>query len=63
MMDEAEKAVGSASPEASGVLRVNVPVSFGVLHLAPVWADLMSAHSRLRWESAHLTSAAITTRV
>jgi DNA-binding transcriptional LysR family regulator len=50
MMDEAEEAVSSASPEASGVLRVNAPVSFGVLHLAPIWADFMSAYPKVELE-------------
>ena len=50
MMDEAEQAVSSASPEASGVLRVNAPVSFGVLHLAPVWADFMKAYPKVELE-------------
>jgi DNA-binding transcriptional LysR family regulator len=50
MMDEAEEAVSSASPEASGVLRVNAPVSFGVLHLAPIWADFMNAYPKVELE-------------
>jgi DNA-binding transcriptional LysR family regulator len=50
MMDEAEAAVSSASPEASGVLRVNAPVSFGVLHLAPVWADFMKSYPKVELE-------------
>jgi len=41
MMNAAEEAVSSAAPEPSGVLRINVPVSFGILHLAPIWADFM----------------------
>ncbi|PQZ93100.1 MULTISPECIES: LysR family transcriptional regulator [Pseudomonas] len=44
LMDQAEEAVSSAAPEPSGVLRVNAPVSFGVLHLAPLWGAFMSAH-------------------
>jgi DNA-binding transcriptional LysR family regulator len=44
LMDQAEAAVSSTAPEPSGVLRVNAPVSFGVLHLAPVWADFMKAY-------------------
>lgn len=44
LMDQAEEAVSSASPEPSGVLRVNAPVSFGVLHLAPLWGAFMNAH-------------------
>ncbi len=47
MMDEAEESVSSASPEPSGVLRVNAPVSFGILHLAPVWADFMRAYPKI----------------
>jgi DNA-binding transcriptional LysR family regulator len=42
MMDEAEEAVSSAS--------VNAPVSFGVLHLAPVWADFMKAYPKVELE-------------
>ncbi|MCK9800970.1 LysR family transcriptional regulator [Pseudomonas sp. MAFF 302030] len=44
LMDQAEEAVSSSAPEPSGVLRVNAPVSFGVLHLAPLWADFMRAY-------------------
>lgn len=43
MMDAAEEAVSSAAPEPRGVLRINVPVSFGILHLGPIWADFMKA--------------------
>lgn len=50
MMDEAEEAVSAAAPEPSGVLRVNAPVSFGVLHLAPVWADFIKAHPNVELE-------------
>jgi DNA-binding transcriptional LysR family regulator len=47
MMDAAEEAVSSAAPEPTGVLRVNAPVSFGVLHLGPVWADFMKAYPKI----------------
>lgn len=47
MMDEAEDAVSSAAPEPSGILRINAPVSFGVLHLAPVWANFMKAYPKV----------------
>lgn len=47
LMDEAEEAVSSTAPEASGSLRVNAPVSFGVLHLAPLWADFMRAYPKV----------------
>jgi DNA-binding transcriptional LysR family regulator len=47
MMDAAEEAVSSAAPEPTGVLRVNAPVSFGVLHLGPVWAAFMKAYPKI----------------
>lgn len=47
MIDAAEESVSSAAPEPSGVLRINAPVSFGVLHLAPIWADFMQAYPKV----------------
>lgn len=47
MMDAAEDAVSSATPEPTGLLRVNAPVSFGILHLGPIWADFMRAHPKV----------------
>ncbi|HEU4844576.1 MAG TPA: LysR family transcriptional regulator [Burkholderiaceae bacterium] len=35
---EAEAIVSSAVLQPHGMLRINAPLSFGVLHLAPVWA-------------------------
>lgn len=48
LMDEAEEAVSSSAPEASGSLRINAPVSFGVLHLAPLWADFTRAYPKIQ---------------
>lgn len=47
LMDQAEEAVTSTSPVPAGVLRVNAPVSFGVLHLAPAWADFIRLHPKI----------------
>ena len=47
MMEEAEESVSSVAPEANGVLRVNAPVSFGILHLGPVWVDFMRAYPKV----------------
>lgn len=47
-VEEAEAEITSASGEASGVLRVNVPFSFGLLHLAPLWVEFMALHPKLR---------------
>ena len=46
-VDEAEAEVSSRVEEASGPLKVNVPVSFGVLHLAPLWAQFLARHPRV----------------
>lgn len=35
--EEAEAEISSRSGEATGLLRINAPLSFGVLHLAPLW--------------------------
>jgi DNA-binding transcriptional LysR family regulator len=36
-LDEAEAEITSRIEAASGLLRVNAPVTFGILHLAPLW--------------------------
>ena len=36
-VDEAEAELTSRSGAASGLLRVNAPVTFGIRHLAPLW--------------------------
>lgn len=46
-VDEAEAEITSRSGEASGLLRINVPVSFGLLHLAPLWAEFMTRHPKV----------------
>lgn len=47
LMGEAESAVSSGSHEPAGVLRVNAPVSFGVLHLAPLWAAFLNQNPKI----------------
>jgi DNA-binding transcriptional LysR family regulator len=47
MMDAAEESVSSSAPEPSGLLRINAPVSFGVIHLAPVWAEFMQLYPKI----------------
>ncbi|MEM5331942.1 LysR family transcriptional regulator [Paraburkholderia sp. JHI2823] len=42
-MDNAEAEVSSRTQVPSGLVRVNVPLSFGVSHLAPLWGDFMAA--------------------
>ena len=49
-IDEAESEIASRSGEASGVLRINAPLTFGVLHLAPLWGRFAQMHPQVRLE-------------
>lgn len=44
---EAEAELSVHSAEAIGQLRLNVPVTFGLLHLAPLWPAFMSMHPKV----------------
>jgi DNA-binding transcriptional LysR family regulator len=46
-VDEAEAEATSGAREAIGPLRLNVPVSFGLLHLAPLWPLFLQRHPRV----------------
>lgn len=46
-VDEAEAEVAARAGEAVGLLRLNVPVSFGLLRLAPLWPAFMQQHPRV----------------
>jgi DNA-binding transcriptional LysR family regulator len=50
LVDEAETEIRSRSTEASGVVRINAPHTFGVLHLAPLWGAFMDANPRVSLE-------------
>jgi DNA-binding transcriptional LysR family regulator len=52
-LDEARDAVAHRSGEIVGHLRVSVPVSFGLRHVAPVLADLAARHPKLAIEAAY----------
>lgn len=49
---EAEALASTASTKARGKLRINAPTSFGVLHLAPLWPELLAKHPELELEIA-----------
>lgn len=49
-LDEAEAEITSRSGVASGPLRVSVPVTFGLLHLAPLWPAFMARHPAVELE-------------
>jgi DNA-binding transcriptional LysR family regulator len=46
-VEEAEAEVFERSGRAVGMLKVSAPVSFGLLHLAPLWATFMGKHPEL----------------
>jgi DNA-binding transcriptional LysR family regulator len=46
-IDDAEAEITLSSGEASGLLRINVPFSFGLLHLAPLWPEFMTQHPKV----------------
>lgn len=50
LMEGAENAAASGSEEPVGVLRLNAPLSFGVQHLAPLWAEFMAAYPKIEFE-------------
>jgi DNA-binding transcriptional LysR family regulator len=47
---EAEAELTAHAGEAVGRLRVNVPVTFGLLHLAPLWPAFMALHPKVELE-------------
>lgn len=46
-VEEAEAELTAQSGEAIGQLRINVPVTFGLLHLAPLWPAFMALHPKV----------------
>jgi DNA-binding transcriptional LysR family regulator len=51
-IDEAEAEITARSGEASGLLRLNVPLTFGLLHLAPLWAGFMLRNPKVSLDVA-----------
>jgi DNA-binding transcriptional LysR family regulator len=47
-VEEADAMVSRLNAEPRGLLRVNAPMSFGTLHLAPVVADFMETYPQLK---------------
>jgi DNA-binding transcriptional LysR family regulator len=46
-IDDSESEISTRATSASGLLKVTVPVSFGLTHLAPLWSEFLAAHPRL----------------
>jgi DNA-binding transcriptional LysR family regulator len=49
-LDEAESAVSQAHGSLKGGLRVALPLSFGLLHLAPLIQEFMTRHPEVRFD-------------
>lgn len=49
-VDEAEAEISERSGAASGLLRVNAPVTFGIHHLAPLWGPFRDRYPRVTLE-------------
>ncbi len=46
-VDEAESEISSRSGEPSGLLRINAPLTFGVMHLAPLWGRFAQLYPKV----------------
>lgn len=46
-IDAAEAEISTRSVTASGLLKVSVPVSFGIQHLAPLWREFLDQHPQV----------------
>jgi len=46
-VDEAESEISSRSGEPSGMLRINAPLTFGVMHLAPLWGRFAQLYPKV----------------
>jgi DNA-binding transcriptional LysR family regulator len=51
-LEDAEAEITSKSVQASGLVKINVPVSFGILHLAPLWPAFMAKHPKVSLDVA-----------
>jgi len=46
-IEASEAEISTRSGSASGLLKLSVPVSFGVKHLAPLWSEFLQLHPRV----------------
>lgn len=49
-IEEAEAEITAKSGEAAGLIKVNVPVSFGILHLATLWGEFRTRHPKVSFD-------------
>ena len=46
-IDDSEREISTRSESASGLLKLSVPVSFGIKHLAGLWSEFLQAHPQV----------------
>lgn len=46
-LQEADAAASATTAQASGTLRINAPLTFGNLHLAPLWGEFLKLHPQV----------------
>jgi DNA-binding transcriptional LysR family regulator len=46
-IESSEAEISTRSVTASGLLKVSVPVSFGIRHLAPLWSEFLADHPQV----------------
>lgn len=46
-IEASEAEISTRSVTASGLIKVSVPVSFGIRHMAPLWCDFLDMHPRV----------------
>ncbi len=46
-VDETESEISSRSGEPGGMLRINAPLSFGIMHLAPLWGRFAQLYPKV----------------
>lgn len=46
-LEEADDLLSSGSAKPTGLLRINAPLTFGVLHLAPLWPMFLERHPEI----------------
>lgn len=46
-VEEAEAEITARAGQARGLVKINVPVTFGVMHLAPLWGDFMAKNPQV----------------
>jgi DNA-binding transcriptional LysR family regulator len=49
-VDEAEAEVSARTATATGLLRISAPVTFGILHLAPLWGQFRAKHPQVAFD-------------